>query len=304
MWTTDTNLQILSSPERAIVPSSRATADAVVFESVSKTFGHRPAWFKWMGKRGTETHALQDVSVTVPLGSVLVLLGPNGSGKTTALKLIATILLPDRGRVLVAGNDTITESRVVRQRVGFAVAGERSFFPRLSARENLEFFAALEDVPRRERRARIDRILDQIGLFEAANKLVMKFSTGMYQRLGLARALIKEPSILLLDEPTRSLDPASATQFWSLVRALAGQGTTALLATHNFHEAVVVGDHVAILKRGRIAGMRPVSDVTSVDRMRSFYFRATGDSQVTDGPACDLAREDDKEERFVAGGWR
>jgi len=108
---------------------------AVILESVSKVFRHRPALFNWLGRERTgDTRALDQVSLAVPSGSVLVLLGPNGSGKTTTLKLVSTMLLPDAGRVLVQGADTTTNADAVRERVGFAVATERSFFPRLSAR--------------------------------------------------------------------------------------------------------------------------------------------------------------------------
>jgi ABC-2 type transport system ATP-binding protein len=134
------------------------------------------------------------------------------------------MLLPDAGRVLVEGADTRIQPDQFRKHVGFAVATERSFFPRLSARENLDFFAALDDVPRPARARRIQVLLERAGLVEAADTLVMKFSSGMYQRLGIARALIKQPSILLLDEPTRSLDPAAAMHFWNLVRELAAHG--------------------------------------------------------------------------------
>src|SRR5712692_585303 len=221
--------------------------DSIVLESVTKVFRHRPALFNWMGReRSGETHALDEVSLSVSTGKVLVLLGPNGSGKTTTLKPVSTMLLPDAGRVLVEGADTRTEPDRVRKHVGFVVAAERSFFPRLSARENLDFFAALDNVPRKSRPERIQTMLERTGLLEAGDTLVMKFSSGMYQRLGIARALIKQPSVLLLDEPTRSLDPASATHFWSLVRGLPDQGSTVLLATHSFHEAVAVGDFVAV----------------------------------------------------------
>lgn len=254
----------------------------VVLESVSKVFHHRPALFNWAGKeRKGATQALHDVSFNVHPGHVLVLLGPNGSGKTTALKLISTVLLPDAGRVLVANTDTETNSSFVRQHVGFAVANERSFFPRLSAEENLNFFAALDEVPRADRPQRVREILFDVGLYEHADTLVMKFSSGMYQRLAIGRALIKNPSVLLLDEPTRSLDPASTMQFWKLVRELADQGKTVLLASHNFSEAVQVGDSVVILDRGGVAGRRDLR-YDSVEQLRSFYFRMTGelDEQV------------------------
>jgi ABC-2 type transport system ATP-binding protein len=257
--------------------------DSIVLESVSKTFRHRPALFNWMGKeRSGETHALREVSLTASSAKILVLLGPNGSGKTTTLKLISTILLPDAGRVLVEGADTSTQSQQVRRQVGIAVSSERSFFPRLSARENLDFFAALDEVPRRERAGKIDVMLDRTGLSDAADTLVMKFSSGMYQRLAIARALMKQPSVILLDEPTRSLDPASAAHVWNLVRGLAGHGSTVILATHSFNEAAAVGDSVAVLHQGRLAGRRAAENA-SVEELRSFYFSTTGEfDEATD----------------------
>jgi ABC-2 type transport system ATP-binding protein len=171
--------------------------DQVVFESVRKIFRHRPALFNWLGReRGGETIALKDVSFSAGRAEVLVLLGPNGSGKTTALKLISTMLLPDAGSVRVGSFDARRDAGEVRRQVGIAVAAERSFFPRLSASENLDFFAALDEVPRNERARRIKEVLRDTGLEEQADTLVMKFSSGMYQRLGIARALVKRPRLL------------------------------------------------------------------------------------------------------------
>ena len=154
--------------------------DSVVFESVRKVFRHRPALFNWLGReRGGETIALKDVSFSAARAEVLALLGPNGSGKTTTLKLISTMLLPDAGTLRVGGFDTRRDAGQVRRRVGIAIATERSFFPRLSARENLDFFAALDEVSRRERRQRIAEVLADTGLEEQADTLVMKFSSGM-----------------------------------------------------------------------------------------------------------------------------
>jgi ABC-2 type transport system ATP-binding protein len=250
--------------------------DAAVLESVSKVFRHRPALFNWIGREQVgETRALNDISLTVPRGKVLVLLGPNGSGKTTILKLIATVLLPDSGRVLVEGADTRETPGHVRGHVGFAVAAERSFFPRLSARENLDFFATLDNVARNSRPREIERVLASVGLLEHADMLVMKFSSGMYQRLGLARALIKNPSLILLDEPTRSVDPGAAAHCWDLVRELPRQGRAVILATHSFHEANAVADEVAILSRGSLAALRRAP--ASADELRSFYFQVMGE---------------------------
>jgi ABC-2 type transport system ATP-binding protein len=252
--------------------------DRVVFESVRKIFRHRPALFNWLGReRSGETVALNDVSFTAAGSEVLALLGPNGSGKTTALKLISTILLPDAGSVRVGGFDARRNAGDVRRQVGIAVDTERSFFPRLSARENLDFFAALDEVSRRQRAPGIQEVLRDTGLEEQADTLVMKFSSGMYQRLGIARALVKRPSVLLLDEPTRSLDAANTAHFWTTIRALADQQTTVLIATHNFAEAVAVADRVLLLHRGELLADRSVDDGESAEAMRSFYFRMTGE---------------------------
>jgi ABC-2 type transport system ATP-binding protein len=252
--------------------------ERVVFESVCKSFRHRPALFNWMGReRSGETIALHNVSFSAAEGEVLVLLGPNGSGKTTALKLISTILLPDAGSVRVENFGTKREGRRVRRHVGIAVATERSFFPRLSARENLEFFATLDEVPRPDRAARCAAVLRDTGLEEHADTLVMKFSSGMYQRLGIARALVKRPSVLLLDEPTRSLDAGTTAHFWNTIRALARQRTTILLATHNFAEAAAVADRLLLLQRGHVLADRAVAHGDNADALRSFYFRMTGE---------------------------
>ncbi len=249
----------------------------VTFESVCKLFRHRPALFNLVGRERTgETVALRDVSFSAHGAEVIALLGRNGSGKTTTLKLISTMLLPDAGSVRISGFCSQRDSGRIRRHVGIAVATERSFFPRLSARENLDFFAALDDVPRRERPARIDEVLGDTGLAEQADTLVMKFSSGMYQRLGLARALVKRPSVLLLDEPTRSLDAAATSHLWATIRALAGQDTIVFLATHNFAEAAALANRMLLLDRGLLVEDRRLTRRESVDDLRSLYFQRTG----------------------------
>ena len=263
--------------------------NAIVIDSVSKRFQQRPSFMPWRArKRPDDILALADISLSVPSGTVQVLLGPNGSGKTTLLKLISTMLLPDSGMLLVDGFNTMREERRVRSRVGFAVANERSFLPRLSAWENLDFFAALDEVPRRERDCRVCDLLHAVGLFEDAQKLAMNFSTGMYQRLGIARALLKNPSILLLDEPSRSLDPGSAMQLWDLIRELADKGTTVLVASHNFQETVTVADRVTILCEGRLRGDCRVAELASAERLREFYFDCLNDQDKDRNAGFDI----------------
>ncbi len=247
----------------------------IVLKSVHKNF--RKGFFSWRHAEA-ETRALRGISLEVAAGEVFGLLGPNGSGKSTTLKLISTVLLPDAGRVLVGGADTRAMAQAVRRQGGFVLASERSFFPRLTARENLEFFATLEDVPKREVRARVESVLASVALQDAADKQVMKLSSGMYQRLGIARALIKRPSVLLLDEPTRSLDAAAASRLWKLVVELANIGMTILLATHNFEEAAQVCDRIAVLQQGQVLAVQRASN-RSTEQLREFYLDITGEQR-------------------------
>jgi ABC-2 type transport system ATP-binding protein len=246
--------------------------DSVRFDRVSKIYRHRPAFLNWFGRRECgEIRALQDVSLQIPQGKVLALLGPNGSGKTTLLKLISTILLPDHGKVLVEGNNTATAGSAVRQHVGFAIASERSFFPRLSAQENLDFFAALDNMPRQDRRTRVGFLLEETGLAPYSDTLIMKLSSGMYQRLSIARALLKKPSVLLLDEPTRSLDPASAEEFREFLSRFRSNGATIILATHSFEEAAALADLTAVLQNGHLSS-ECFFGHRSAHFLRSWYF--------------------------------
>ena len=242
---------------------------SIVLDSVHKVF--RSGFF---GSGRVESYALRGVSLSVLSGEVVSLLGPNGSGKSTTLRLISTVLLPDRGSVIVNGASTTSDAQSARRQVGFALASERSFFPRLTVRENLMFFATLENVPWRDRAIRADEVLSQVGLEMHASKQVMKLSSGMHQRLAIARALIKSPSVLLLDEPSRSLDPAAASQLWELIRDLAAENITVLLATHNFAEAVAVSDRIAVLQKGELRGTCDARYV-SVERLQAYYRQAT-----------------------------
>src|SRR6202166_619819 len=246
--------------------------NSIVFESVQKDFRQRGYFF--LRKSEAEIHALKGISLTVAAGEGLGLLGPNGSGKSTTPKLNSTMLRPDRGRVVVQGCDTRRQGQAVRKNVGFAMASERSFFPRLTVRENLEFFAALENVRRSEVSDRIESVLSCVSLIDVAGKQVMKLSSGMYQRLGIARALIKKPAILLLDEPTRSLDAANADELRRLIQEMSSMGITVLLATHNFEEAAAVCDRVAVLKEGELRAIEKARDFAA-EELRNFYLETT-----------------------------
>jgi len=258
-------------PFTEVTPGALAPTNAVALESVSKTFRLRALFTRWVSE---EVHALRNISFELRAGEILGLLGPNGSGKSTTLKLVSTLLLPDSGRVSVAGFETRACGQQVRRRVGFALASERSFFPRLTARENLEFFAALEDISRNECRARTEHALVEVGLADVAGKQVMKCSSGMHQRLAIARALLKRPQVLLLDEPSRSLDVAAAARLWDLIQELSRREISILLATHNFAEAAEVCDRVAILRKGALLATSPTANQNE-RQLRDFYLHLT-----------------------------
>jgi ABC-2 type transport system ATP-binding protein len=172
--------------------------------------------------------------------------------------------------------DTWREGNAVRRTVGYALAFERSFFPRLTVRENLDFFAALEDVPKREMRHRVESALTRANLSHAASEQAMKLSSGTYQRMGIARALLKNPSVLLLDEPSRSLDLASSESLWDLVREVSASRITVVLATHNFEEASAVCDRLALLHKGRLIDRQPCGASTP-KQLREFYCEMTSE---------------------------
>ena len=198
--------------------------------------------------------ALRGMTFSVGMGEFYGLLGANGAGKTTLMKIIATLIAPDAGHVRVGGLDVERDSTAVRSLVSIALASERGLFWRLSAWENLRLFAELNAVPVAEAGDRIASAIETVGLTDARARMVREFSSGMMQRLLIARALITEPQLLLLDEPTRSLDPISAREFRRFLREeLAVRRQCAvLLATHDADEAFNLCDRVAILDRGAI----------------------------------------------------
>lgn len=204
-----------------------------------------------------------DVSLDVCAGEFVGLLGPNGAGKTTLLKILATLITPDRGTVTIGGHDVVTAAPSVRQIIAPVLANERSLYWRLSARENLELFAALMRLPLSDVARRIDEALDAVGLSDAGRKMVGQFSAGMMQRLLVARALLGSPRVLLLDEPTRSLDPAAARTFRAFLREELGtrRGCAVLVATHRSEEAFELCDRVVVLNRGRVVAAGPAREL-------------------------------------------
>lgn len=251
----------------AVGPASmdRAGQPAVSVEALSKRFPIRRSWLALMRHPfGTGyTPVVTDVSFEVPTGEFFGLLGPNGAGKTTVFRMIAAGVIPDSGSVRVHGYDVVHQPQQVRRQVGCVLGDERSLQWRLSAFENLLLFSALHGLHGAAARQRIAELLDLVGLGDRGISLVNTFSSGMKQRLLIARALLSRPRVLLLDEPTRSLDPISARDFRRFLRKEIAQreGCTVILATHSSEEAFELCDRVAVLHKGRLLAVGKASEL-------------------------------------------
>jgi ABC-2 type transport system ATP-binding protein len=199
------------------------------------------------------------VSLTVRRGELLGLLGPNGAGKTTLLKAIATLLLPERGRIVIDGVDVRANPLLAKRKIGFCISEERSFYYRLSARANLEFFARLHGLRGTALRRRVEETAARVDLGDVLDRRFSQFSSGMRQRLTVARALLGDPPVLLLDEPTRAVDPVHAEALRRFVREelIERLGKTVILATNLLDEAWRLCDRIAVVKDGIIVALGP-----------------------------------------------
>lgn len=224
---------------------------ALSAENVGKSFRHKPA------------PALNGVSFDVYPGEVVGLLGPNGAGKTTLLKIITSLILPTSGVVRIFGVDIAKHPDQARTKVGLVSCDERSFYWRLSGRQNLTFFGALHGLSGKHLTDRINSILDALGLLEAADAVYQTYSSGMKQRLSIARGILSEPAIIFYDEPTRSLDPLNTQNIrhWIRERRSKLPDQTHLVATNQLSEAEALCDRVVILNRGRLIASGTVEEI-------------------------------------------
>jgi daunorubicin resistance ABC transporter ATP-binding subunit len=225
--------------------------------------------------------ALDSVSLSVPPGEIFGLLGPNGSGKTTIVNILSGLSRPTAGRALVFGADVSREPRAVRSLLG-TVPQETALYEELTARSNLEFHADLYNVPARQRDARIAALLDLVQLAERRDSRVSTFSGGMKRRLALARALLHEPQLLFLDEPTLGVDVQSRRALWDYVLGLKQQGKTVLLTTNYLEEANALCDRLAILDHGHLVAL------DTPDALRQRYGDSVIDLELEAAPSAEL----------------
>jgi ABC-2 type transport system ATP-binding protein len=196
--------------------------------------------------------ALDGVSMTAQAGRVFGLVGPNGAGKSTLIRIVSGLVDPDAGRVLVDGHDPTVDRRGASRALGVVLADDRSVYWRLTGRQNLEFHGALYGMSRAAAAKRAGELLEQFDL-ASRDRRVFGYSTGMRARLGIARALMHDPPVVVLDEPTRSLDPVAARRTCAMLRDIAAEGRTVLLSSHRLEELERTADDVAVLIRGRVS---------------------------------------------------
>ena len=241
---------------------------AIQANSLNKTFISKTGIWKTKTK---STLAVEDVSLTIQRGELFGLLGPNGAGKTTTIRMLTTLLLPTHGSASILGLDIVQQTARVRKHIGFAFSGSRGLYFRLTAIQNLKYFAELYAMDPQVTHKRIPELLDLVGLNGRGNDKVETYSSGMTQRLHLARALLHDPEVLFLDEPTVGIDPVGARDLRQTIKNLISLGKTILLTTHYMAEAEELCHRIAIIKKGNIVAL---------DSPEELKRRISGDSVI------------------------
>jgi len=202
-----------------------------------------------------DKRAVDGVSFKVRKGEIFGLLGPNGAGKTTTIKMLCTLLLPTSGNAEILGTSILRSEREIRKRINLVSGGERGLYYRLTGRQNLKFFSELYGISPIDRDGRIDELLKLVGLEDASDVRVEDYSRGMKQRMHIARALVNDPDVLFLDEPTIGLDPEISRDIRALIKKMAEDGKTIMLTTHYMFEAEELCDRIAIISKGKIVAL-------------------------------------------------
>ena len=222
------------------------------------------------------TVAVDHIDLQVRRGELFGLLGPNGAGKTTTIKVLTTLLLPTEGSVSILGYDVVKQSMEVRKRIGLILGGERGLYYRITARQNLRYFADIYGVPLSIRDKRIEEVLEKVNLLDKADTRVEDYSRGMKQRLHIAKGIIHDPELIFMDELTIGLDPEAARDAREMTKDLIGEGKTILLTTHYMYEADELCDRIGVIARGKIValdtprGLKSLVKDTSVIEVEGF----------------------------------
>ncbi|WP_344010285.1 ABC transporter ATP-binding protein [Streptomyces thermospinosisporus] len=225
---------------------------AILVNDVRREFDIAEGRVWRLNRKVQKFEALRGINLDIPRGQLFGLLGPNGAGKTTTIKILTTLLAPTSGEVYLDGLDAVLHPQQVRSKIGYVFGGDKGLYDRLSARDNLRYFANLYQIPLKQQYTRIGELLEMLNLADRQNDRVETFSRGMKQRLHIARGLLHNPDIIYLDEPTNGLDPLAARDVRDIVRQLKNSGKTILLTTHYMFEAEELCDRLAVITGGRI----------------------------------------------------
>jgi ABC-2 type transport system ATP-binding protein len=222
---------------------------AIEAEKLRRTYRQTSGF---LHRRTKTIEAVRGIDFEVAEGELFGLLGPNGAGKTTTIKMLVTLLIPSSGTARVLGHDVVRDARKVRQRIGYVFGGDRGAYERLSGLDNLRYFSELYGVPPKVQKRRIPELLELVGLAGRERERVEGYSRGMRQRLHIARGLLHDPPVVVLDEPTIGLDPVGARELRHTIAELASAGKTVLLTTHYMYEADALCDRIAVIAKGEI----------------------------------------------------
>jgi len=269
---TEPNAAVADAPQTA-TPDSADASSSVVIETRNLSKIYRDFW----GRK--KVHALKSLDIEVRPGEIFGLLGPNGSGKSTTIKLILGLLFPTSGRVLVFDQDASETSK--NERIGY-LPEESYLYKFLTADETLDFYGRLFDLSASERRDRVSQLIEMVGLQGAKHRQLKEYSKGMTRRVGLAQALINDPDLILLDEPTTGLDPIGTREMKDLILGLRDQGKTVLLCSHQLADVQDVCDRVAILHQGELKELGRVSDLLKVQDVTEVHATGLSDAAKTE----------------------
>jgi ABC-2 type transport system ATP-binding protein len=234
---------------------------AIEAEKLRRTY-HSTSGF--LRRRTLEVEAVRGIDFHVDQGELFGLLGPNGAGKTTTIKMLVTLLIPTGGSARVLGYDVVRDAREVRKRIGYVFGGERGAYDRLSGLDNLRYFAELYGVPPKVQKRRIPELLELVGLTGREKERVEGYSRGMRQRLHIARGLLHDPPVVVLDEPTIGLDPVGARELRATIADLPRAGKSVLLTTHYMFEADALCNRIAVINKGEIVAAGTPADLKAI----------------------------------------